>query len=60
MKKEFILDEGKVSQIINEKDIMSGIDHPFLVNLYWTFQSATELYMIMELCVGGEMAFHLH
>lgn len=38
---------------MNEKEIMEVINHPFLVKLYYAFQSETKLYMVMDFMIGG-------
>ena len=42
----------KVQDIMNEKSIMSTIDHPFTTKLIKTFQDKTNLYMLVEMCHG--------
>ena len=37
--------------------MLAKTDHPFVVSMYWSFQSKTKLYFIMEYCAGGEL-FH--
>lgn len=58
--KRFIRQEGKVHQVMREKQILMKISHPFIVNLYWGFQTAHDLYLVMDFCPGGELFFHLH
>ena len=59
MRKDKLSREQKVKPIINERKIMEKINHPFIIKLYWSFQSKTELFFVMDLCTGGEMFFHL-
>jgi serine/threonine protein kinase len=59
MRKDKLLRENKIKPIINERTIMEKLDHPFIVKLYWSFQSKTELFFVMDICTGGEMFFHL-
>jgi 3-phosphoinositide dependent protein kinase-1 len=47
---------GKVSQVINEKDMLLSLDHPGIVKLYFTFQDATWLYLALELCPNGDLS----
>lgn len=39
--KKNILDHDKVEQIINERKILSMLDHPFIVQLHWAFTSVS-------------------
>jgi len=52
-KKEMIK-RNKVKRALTEREILSTADHPFIVTLYWSFQSPSKLYFIMEYCAGGE------
>jgi len=49
----------QVDHVKNEKKILLSIHHPFIVNLYATFQDETNLYMLMEYVIGGELFSHL-
>ena len=60
MDKEFVVNEDKVPQIMTEKEILSKMQHPFIVSMYWAFQSKKELHLVLELCPGGELFYHLH
>lgn len=59
MKKEKLLREQKIKPILNERLIMQKLNHPFVIRLYWSFQSKEELFFVMDICTGGEMFFHL-
>ena len=39
----------------NELEVMKRMDHPNIVKLYETFEDKRNLYLIMELCAGGEL-----
>ncbi|CAG9320848.1 unnamed protein product [Blepharisma stoltei] len=58
--KKFVIKEDKIFQIVSEKDIMTKLQHPFIVKLHWTFQTKENLHLVMDLCPGGELFFHLH
>ncbi len=58
--KEPLEKENKVKQILNEKRIMEKLEHPFIVKLYWSFQSKKKLQFVMDFCAGGELFYHLH
>jgi len=39
----------------NEIEIMRKLDHPNIIKLYETFEDARNVYLVMELCKGGEL-----
>jgi serine/threonine protein kinase len=34
--------DGKIKQIMQERQIMEQLDHPYIVKLYWAFQSVNK------------------
>jgi len=57
--KAMLTDQRKLKQIENERKIMNSVNHPFIVKLYWAFQTNTTLNFVMDLWVGGEMFYRL-
>lgn len=39
IKKEFLISEDKVHQILTERNILSKISHPFIVQMHWAYQT---------------------
>mmetsp|Transcript_27285 Transcript_27285/g.41270 ORF Transcript_27285/g.41270 Transcript_27285/m.41270 type:complete len:804 (+) Transcript_27285:136-2547(+) len=60
LNKREIIGHHQVDGVIREKNIMSSIDHPFVVNLVSTFQDERCLYMLIELVQGGELFSVIH
>ena len=58
-----ILDKSKVMKTKqqkhtrDEKSILSSLNHPFVVQLHYAFQTPEKLYMVMDFINGGEL-FH--
>lgn len=50
---------NQVEHTNTEKRILSQYEHPFIVKMYYSFQSADKLYMCLEYVAGGELFFHL-
>jgi serine/threonine protein kinase len=47
--KAMLTDQRKLKQIENERKIMNSVNHPFIVKLYWAFQTNTTLNFVMDL-----------
>jgi protein kinase X len=39
----------------SEKEILTVIKHPFIVQLHWTYHSDQFLYMLLDYIPGGEL-----
>lgn len=59
LKKLEVVRLKQVEHVKSEKQILSSIVFPFIVRLFKTFQDETNLYMLMEYAVGGEVFGHL-
>ena len=52
--------KGKQSELTKlERKILKDIRDPFLIRLYYAFQSPTKLFLVIEYCPGGELYFYL-
>lgn len=43
-------------EIVDEKDILSQLSAPFMVQMNYCFQSTNLIYFAMEYCCGGDLA----
>ncbi|KAG0743902.1 hypothetical protein G6F57_000587 [Rhizopus arrhizus] len=55
LKKTEVVRLKQVEHTNNEKHILESVAHPFLVNMWGTFQDCYNLYMIMDYVPGGEL-----
>lgn len=54
LEKEEMVQRNKVKRVLTEREILATSNHPFIVTLYWSFQSFEKLFFVMEYCAGGE------
>jgi len=55
LNKEKVVRLKQVDHTNSEQGILLSISHPFIINLWGTFQDATNLYMVMDFVHGGEL-----
>jgi len=53
--KRHIIKEKKVPQVEREKRVLSRLDHPFFVKLFFTFQDSERLYFGLSVARHGEL-----
>lgn len=59
LRKDAIIARKQVAHTRAEKAILQKIQHPFIVNLNYAFQTEDKLYMVLDYINGGELFFHL-
>ena len=59
MSKAKIIDKKSVDSILGEKNLLSELHHPFIVNMVYSFQDHDYLYLVMDLLPGGNLRYHL-
>lgn len=57
--KDDIIKKDQLEHTKTEKIILEHINHPYLVNLVYAFQTPQKLYFIMQFMKGGELFQHL-
>lgn len=60
LNKREIVGHHQVEGVLREKNIMSSLDHPFVVNLVATFHDDHSLFMLIDLVQGGELFSVIH
>ncbi|KAJ1442339.1 kinase-like domain-containing protein [Ochromonadaceae sp. CCMP2298] len=57
--KKLLKKKNNTQYMKSERDILTKVEHPFIVALYFAFQSETKLFLVLEFLGGGELFFHL-
>lgn len=59
MHKTKIIGKKSINSVMNEKELLSQLRHPFIANMSYAFQDREKLYLIMDLLVGGDLRYHM-
>ena len=60
MSKARIIEKNSVSSVLGERDILSQIHHPFIINMIFSFQDEHNLYLVMNLFTGGDLRYQMN
>nr|AUS89398.1 serine-threonine protein kinase 2 [Sesuvium portulacastrum] len=60
MRKDKIMERNHAEYMKAERDILTKIDHPFIVQLRYSFQTKYRLYLVLDFINGGHLFFQLY
>lgn len=55
LSKRGIVDSGLQDHVVNEKNIMSELNHPFILTFHCAMQDEHNVYFLLEILLGGEL-----
>ncbi|XP_072944126.1 serine/threonine-protein kinase greatwall isoform X2 [Epargyreus clarus] len=55
MKKSDMINKNMVTQVVTERNALALSRSPFCVHLFYSLQSASSVYLVMEYMVGGDL-----
>ncbi|KAG7091254.1 cAMP-dependent protein kinase catalytic subunit [Marasmius oreades] len=55
LNKQRVVKMKQVEHTNNEQQMLGFVQHPFIINLWGTFQDTSNLYMVMDFVPGGEL-----
>ena len=59
MSKVKIIDKKSIKSINSERELLSELYSPFIVNMHYAFQDKEYLYLVMDLLPGGDLRYHI-
>uniref|UniRef100_A0A914EDM8 Protein kinase domain-containing protein n=1 Tax=Acrobeloides nanus TaxID=290746 RepID=A0A914EDM8_9BILA len=60
MAKRRLVQKTVAFNILRELELLQELSHPFIVNLWFTFQDDHYIYMVSDLLLGGDLRYHLN
>ncbi|KAF0991434.1 hypothetical protein HZS_160 [Henneguya salminicola] len=59
LNKKRLKSKSAESTAVNERKMMANLQSDFIVNLTYSFQSHSTLFLVMDLMDGGDLAYHI-
>ncbi|KAJ4720256.1 Serine/threonine-protein kinase [Melia azedarach] len=60
MRKDKIMEKNHAEYMNSERNILTKVDHPFIVQLRYSFQTKYRLYLVLDFVNGGHLFFQLY
>jgi serine/threonine protein kinase len=57
--KKFLMKNNQLRYALTECSVLKQATSPFILTLYYSFQTPENLYMIIDYCPGGDLNFHI-
>jgi serine/threonine protein kinase len=59
LSKAVIIERNHVNMVMKERNLLARLQCPQLVNMHYAFQDARNLYIVMDVCLGGDLHYQL-
>jgi serine/threonine protein kinase len=59
MLKAKVIEKNSVRSVRYERELLSKMKHPFIINMHYAFQDSSNLYLVMDLLNGGDLRYHI-
>ena len=59
LRKKFLLDNNQLKYALSEIKILKKCSHPFIIKLHFSFQTPSNLYLIIDYCSKGDLSLLL-
>jgi len=59
LKKHNLIVKNQLRYAVTEANVLKMSSHPFVLQLHYAFQTPQHLYLVLDLCPGGDLSLHL-
>jgi len=59
LSKKYLIKNSQLRYAVTECNVLKQVKHPFIIGLHYAFQTPDYLYMVLDYCPGGDLAFHI-
>ena len=59
MSKLSIIEQKSEKNVKNERELLTRINHPFIINMYFSFQDKENLYLSTEFLEGKDLRYYI-
>lgn len=56
LNKKKLIAKKQLKYAVSEANILKKVDSPFIIKLYYAFQTPTNLYMALDNCTNGDLS----
>jgi len=53
LKKKHVVKTKQQVHVMTERNVLAKVQHPFIVQLHWSFQNDQKLFFVLDYCPGG-------
>lgn len=54
-----VIDKHNETSILYERELLSHLSHPFIINMHFSFQDHNSLYLIIDYLSGGDLRYNI-
>ncbi len=59
LSKKYLIKNQQLRYAVTECNVLKQVRHPFIIGLHYAFQTPEYLYMVLDYCPGGDLAYHI-
>lgn len=59
MNKNKCIGQGAVTNVLREQEMLKALEYPLIVNLWFAFQDVEDIFVVLDLLLGGDLRYHI-